>query len=79
TAPGLLIDQHFLKRGRIGRMLPALRALGCRRGLGIDENAAVVIRGASVEVIGGSGAVLVDLTDAAADASLPAFNLRGAR
>lgn len=78
-APGLLIDQHFLKRGRIGRMLPALQALGCRLGLGVDENAAVVIRGARLEVIGGSGAVLVDLADATYDAALPAFNLRGAR
>lgn len=77
--PGLLIDQHFLKRGRIGRMLPALWSLGCRRGLGVDENAAVVIQGPRLEVIGGSGAVLVDLAGTDSDASLPAFNLRGVR
>lgn len=77
--PALLIDQHFLKRGRIGRMLPALQALGCRLGLGVDENAAVVIRGARLEVIGGSGVMLVDLGDATRDAALPAFNLRGVR
>ncbi|MFG6456115.1 cyanophycinase [Roseateles sp. BYS96W] len=76
---GLLIDQHFLRRGRIGRMLPALHALGCRRGLGVDENAAVVIQGGRLEVIGGGGAMLVDLADAEHDAALPAFNLRGAR
>ncbi|RZL40229.1 MAG: cyanophycinase [Rubrivivax sp.] len=76
---GLLIDQHFLKRGRIGRMLPALHALGCRLGLGVDENAAVVIKGEQLEVIGGSGALLVDLGEATHDAALPAFNLRGAR
>lgn len=75
----LLIDQHFLKRGRIGRMLPALQGLGCRLGLGVDENAAVVIRGARLEVIGGSGAVLVDMAGATRDAALPAFNLAGAR
>lgn len=77
--PGLLIDQHFLKRGRIGRMLPAMQGLGYRLGLGVDENAAVVIKGAKIEVIGGSGAVLVDLGDATHDAALPAFNLRDAR
>lgn len=77
--PDLLVDQHFLKRGRIGRLLPAMRALGYRLGLGVDENAAVVIKGPQLEVIGGSGAVLVDLGDARADPSLPAFNLRGAR
>ncbi|WP_457424894.1 cyanophycinase [Roseateles sp. P5_E7] len=76
---GLLIDQHFLKRGRIGRMLPALQALGCRQGLGVDENAAVVIKGSELEVIGGSGALLVDLAEATHDAALPAFNLRGVR
>lgn len=77
--PDLLVDQHFLKRGRIGRMLPALQALGYRRGLGVDENAAVVIKGSELEVIGGSGAVLVDLGEATFDAALPAFNLRDAR
>jgi cyanophycinase len=77
--PGLLVDQHFLKRGRIGRMLPALQALGCRLGLGVDEDAAVVVRGSVLEVIGGSGAVLVDMGEATCDATLPAFNLRGAR
>ncbi len=78
-APGLLVDQHFLKRGRIGRMLPALQRLGCRLGLGVDENAAVVIQGTVLEVIGGSGAVLVDLGQATHDPALPAFNLAGAR
>ncbi len=78
-APGLLVDQHFLKRGRIGRLLPALQRLRCPLGLGVDENAAVVIRGSVLEVIGGSGAVLVDLGHATHDPALPAFNLRGAR
>jgi cyanophycinase len=75
----LLIDQHFLKRGRIGRLLPALQRLGCRLGLGVDENAAVVIRGSRLEVIGGSGALLVDMEGATHDAALPAFNMAGAR
>lgn len=75
----LLIDQHFIRRGRLGRMLPAMRSLGYRLGLGVDENAAVVIKGRTLEVIGGSGAVLVDLADAVIDAALPAFNLRNAR
>lgn len=76
---GLLIDQHFLKRGRLGRMLPALQALGCRLGLGVDENAAVVIQGARLEVIGEAGALLVDIGSATHDPAVPAFNLRGAR
>lgn len=79
VGPDLLVDQHFLKRGRIGRLLPAMQRLGFRRGLGVDENAAVVIQGSRLEVVGGSGAVLVDLATATMDPALPAFNLRGAR
>lgn len=76
---GLFIDQHFLKRGRIGRMIPVMWQQGMRLGLGIDENTAAVIDGSEIEVIGGKGALLVDLGDARHDPSLPAFNLRGVR
>jgi cyanophycinase len=76
--PGLFVDQHFLKRGRIGRMLPAMRALGYPLGLGIEENSAAVIKDHQVEIIGARGAMLVDLRDATSDARLPAFNLQGA-
>lgn len=75
----LFIDQHFLKRGRIGRMLPMMLAKGYKLGLGVDENSAAVIRGAEVEVIGAKGALLVDLREASSDAGLGAFNLKGAR
>lgn len=79
VGPDLFIDQHFLKRGRIGRMLPAMMSLGYRVGLGIEEDSAAVIKGRSVEIIGAAGALLVDLSEARSDASLPAFNLRGAK
>ncbi|MBV8035389.1 cyanophycinase [Roseateles sp.] len=78
VGPDLFIDQHFLKRGRIGRMLPAMRALGFTRGLGIEENSAAVIKGSAVEIIGARGALLVDLSQASSDARQPHFNLRGA-
>jgi cyanophycinase len=77
--PDLLVDQHFLKRGRIGRMLPAMQALGFRLGMGVDENAAVVVKGSQLDVIGGSGAVLVDLREAGRDDALPAFNVHDVR
>jgi cyanophycinase len=76
---GLFVDQHFLKRGRIGRLLPAMRALGYTLALGIEENSAAVIKGRQVEIIGARGAVLVDLSEATSDPRLPAFNLRGAQ
>ena len=75
---GLFVDQHFLKRGRIGRMLPAMRALGYTLGLGVEENTAAVIKGSEVEIVGARGALLVDLSEASSDTRLPAFNLRGA-
>ncbi len=78
VGPDLFVDQHFLKRGRIGRMLPAMRAFGYTLGLGVEENTAAVVKGSEVEIVGARGALLVDLSEATADAKLPAFNLRGA-
>jgi len=79
VGPDLFIDQHFLKRGRIGRMLPAMRSFGYKVGIGVEENSAIVVKGHEVEVIGARGALLVDLSEATSDPRLPAFNLRGAQ
>lgn len=79
VGPDLFIDQHFLKRGRIGRMLPLMVAQGLRVGLGIEENSAAVIKGHQAEVIGARGALFVDLRDARTDSTLGAFNLQNAR
>lgn len=76
--PELFVDQHFLKRGRIGRMLPAMRAFGYTLGLGVEEDTAAVVKGSGIEIVGARGALLVDLTHATADTGLAAFNLRGA-
>jgi len=78
VGPALFIDQHFLKRGRIGRMLPLMWAKGYKLGLGVEENSAAIVRGDAVEVIGARGALLVDLTAATSDAKLGRFNLRNA-
>jgi len=79
VGPHLFIDQHFLKRGRIGRLLPLMQAEGYRLGLGVEENSAAVIKGEALEVIGARGVLLVDLSEARRDARLPAFNIRGVR
>lgn len=60
----LFIDQHFLKRGRIGRMLAVMLAKGYKIGLGVDENTAAVIRGTDIEIVGATGALLIDLREA---------------
>jgi cyanophycinase len=43
--PGILADQHFGERGRLGRLLVALaeRPRTQRLGLGVDEDTAVII------------------------------------
>lgn len=76
---GVFVDQHFLRRGRIGRLLPAMLARGYGVGLGVDENTAAFIHGDNVEVVGARGALLVDLAQATHDDGLGAFNVRNAR
>jgi len=79
VGPELFVDQHFLKRGRFGRMIPLMMAKGYKLGLGVEENSAAVIRGDEVEIIGGRGALLVDLSEVKTDPTLGAFNVTNAR
>lgn len=73
------MDQHFLKRGRFGRLLPALMHSRFKLGVGVDENTAAMFCGRQVEVFGGKGALVLDLHEASTDPSIPEFNLRDAR
>jgi len=77
VGPALFVDQHFLERGRIARMLPLMVAKGYRIGLGVEEDSAVVVRGDQVEVFG--KALLVDLAKAQADPRARPFALKGAQ
>ncbi len=63
---GWLTDQHFLIRGRAGRLLTALVELpdGPRLGLGVDEDTGVIVRADSAEVVGRSGALVIDAANA---------------
>ena len=79
VGPEVFVDQHFLKRGRFGRLIPAMMAKGYKLGLGVDENTAAIFKGDEIEIIGGSGALFVDLSEASSDPSLGAFNVRNAR
>lgn len=64
---GGLVDQHFLKRGRVGRSLMAIYALpNAWLGVGIDEDTAAVCRGETIEVLGSSGIVIIDTSAAKA-------------
>jgi cyanophycinase len=75
----LFVDQHFLKRGRLGRMLPVMVQKNYRLGLGIDENSGAIVRGDNIEIIGSKGALVADLGDVAIDKALSVFNLKNAK
>jgi cyanophycinase len=76
---GLFTDQHFLRRGRIGRLLPVMVATGYTRGLGVEENTAAIVHNDEVEIVGAGGALFTDLEHAKHDPKLGAFNVHGAR
>jgi cyanophycinase len=59
--PAALTDQHFLARGRFGRLLVALMDLSeFDLAAGIDENTALIVDGNTLETVGASGVVLFD-------------------
>lgn len=58
--PGIVIDQHFSQRGRLGRLISALAQQPAVLGFGIDENTAMAITGDIVEVIGEGVITVVD-------------------
>jgi len=77
--PGVLVDQHFGARARLGRLIMALltRPRTERIGIGIDENTGISVDLASgqVEMLGAADATLVD----AGNASIDAGAIRGVR
>ena len=58
--PGIVVDQHFAQRGRLGRLIAALMQQPAVLGIGIDENTAVIVNGDEFEVIGQGAATVVD-------------------
>jgi len=61
--PGVVIDQHFAQRGRLGRLLSAIAQQPVNLGFGIDENTAIVINGKELEVIGEGAITVVDVAN----------------
>jgi cyanophycinase len=59
--PGLVIDQHFSQRGRIGRLLSVIAHSPSLIGLGLDEDTcAVVYPDRSMEVLGRGAVTVID-------------------
>lgn len=61
--PGVVIDQHFAQRGRIGRLLSAVAQQPVNLGFGIDENTAVVVNNNQFEVIGEGAVTVLDVSE----------------
>jgi cyanophycinase len=58
--PGVVIDQHFSERGRLGRLITALVQEPVVLGFGIDENTAMVVSDGQMEVFGEGSVTIVD-------------------
>ena len=61
--PGIVVDQHFLQRGRLGRLLSALAQQPAVLGIGIDENTSVLVQNNKLQVVGEGAVTVVDVAD----------------
>jgi cyanophycinase len=83
--PGVIVDQHFAERGRVGRLVGAVAQNPRILGVGIDEDTAIVCEpGACFSVLGrgavyvldGSAVTYSNLTDEESDRALSTFGVR---
>ncbi len=58
--PEVIVDQHFLRRQRVNRLIAAVLDRPALVGVGIDEGTAVIVQSASLEVVGVSSALVID-------------------
>lgn len=58
--PEVIIDQHFLQKGRFNRLALAVIDHPDLVGIGIDEETAVIVHGPKLEVIGNSNVTIID-------------------
>ena len=61
--PGVVIDQHFLQRGRTGRLLSAVTHQPVNLGIGIDENTAIIVNDNQFEVVGEGAVTIFDVSE----------------
>ncbi|HYG64255.1 MAG TPA: cyanophycinase [Thermoanaerobaculia bacterium] len=60
-APGVIVDQHFRRRDRLGRLLTALSYNPGLLGMGVDEDTAAIFDpDGTVSVLGSGAVVMVD-------------------
>lgn len=61
---GLILDQHAVKRGRLGRLLPLMQSQGVPLGVAVEEDSAAEFQGQTILVLGGRGVLIADLGSA---------------
>lgn len=57
--PGLIIDSHFIKRGRFGRLTEAVARYPDRLGIGLAEDTGIIIKNRNQCKVIGSGMVIL--------------------
>lgn len=83
-AGGMIIDQHFAQRGRIGRLLGAVALNPGILGIGVDEDTAIVIEDDSFRVVGrnavyvvdGHGVTYTNISEASADQTMSMHDVK---
>lgn len=65
--PEAIVDQHFLKRQRMNRLVAAVLDHPNLVGIGIDETTAIFVSGRSFEVLGKSSVVVIDARKASVE------------
>jgi cyanophycinase len=58
--PQVIVDQHFLQKGRFNRLALAVLEHPDLVGIGIDEETACIVRGQQFEVVGNRNVTIVD-------------------
>jgi cyanophycinase len=82
--PGVIVDQHFAERGRIGRLLGAIAQNPRMLGIGLDEDSAILVQRGRFQVIGrnavhvidGSKVTFTNIAEAEPDSSLCIYGIR---
>jgi len=81
---GVIIDQHFSQRGRIGRLLGAVAQNPRMLGIGLDEDSAILVQRGRFQVLGTNAVHVVDgsrvsftnITEAEPDSMLCIYGVR---
>lgn len=58
--PGVIIDQHFAQRGRVGRLLAAVAQNPRMLGVGLDEDAAIIYTRQRFQALGANAVHILD-------------------